>query len=119
MILDSGKRYTALLLGGSVTEIPGYFMIGSGSGATYATDTTLVYAFDRQEKTAVSTTDVYKVKWTGDWTSVEMSGTSLREFGLCLSGTGTTGSMLSKVGLPALAFDGTQELRIEETWRIY
>ena len=119
MILNWGKQQVALLVGGSITSYPTWFMIGSGSGTVVATQTSLINPFDRQAITAVDNSTINKTKWTGDWTSVEMSGNSLREFGICLSGATTTGSMWSRIGLPAISFDGTNELRIEETWEVY
>ena len=44
----------------------------------------------------------------------------LREFGMTISGTGLTGSIWSRTGLAdAITFDGTNELRIEETWEVF
>jgi len=119
MILNWAKREVALFLAGSHTTIPTYFMIGSGSGTAAATQTALLGAFDRQEVTATNGSTLYKVKWTGDWNSVELSGTILREFGVTESGIGTTGSMWSRTALPGVTFDGTNELRVEETWEVY
>jgi hypothetical protein len=48
-----------------------------------------------------------------------MSGLVLREFGLTVSGAGNTGSVWSRTGMPAIIFDGTNELRIEEIWEVY
>lgn len=119
MILNWAKHQTALFFAGSNTNYPTYFMIGSGSGTTSATNTTLVHPADRQAITAVNGSTSQKIKWTGDWASPEVSGIQLTEFGMCISGAGTTGSMWSKVGFPGISFDGTNELRIEETWEIY
>jgi len=39
---------------------------------------------------------------------------------MCLSGTGTTGSMWSRTTIPSLlTFDGTIELRIKENWEVF
>jgi len=119
MILNWTKNQTALLLAGSSSTYPTYFMIGSGSGTTNATDTILVHAWDRQAVTSINANTTQKVKWTGDWTSVEMSGLNLTEFGLCASGATTTGSMWSKTGIPSITFDGSNELRIDENWQTY
>lgn len=120
MILNWGKQRSIMLVGGSTTTIPSYFMLGSGSGTVIATQTALIHAIDRQAVTSTDNTTAYKVKWTGDWSSVEMSGTQpIREFGITISGPTTTGSMWSRVGFPAITFDGTNELRVEETWEMY
>jgi len=120
MILNWGKRDVALTLAGSTTTPPTYMMIGSGSGTPLAAQTELINAYDRQLFTSIDDTTTYKVKWTGDWNTVEMSGTQLREFGMIISGTGLTGSMWSRECLAsAITFDGTNELRIEETWEVF
>lgn len=119
MILNWAKAQTALLLTGSATVYPTYFMIGSGSGTTTAGNTELVHPYDRQAVTSINDDTTQKIKWTGDWNSTEISGIQLTEFGLCASGPTTTGSMWSKIGLPGITFDGTNELRIEENWEVY
>ena len=122
MITNWAKSRMSLYLTGSHTTIPLYFMIGSGSGTVVATQTTLITPWDRQAITSVDGSTAYKVKWIGDWNSVEVSGTtnSLREWGMCISGAGTTGSMWSRTTMPsAITFDGTTELRIQETWEVF
>jgi hypothetical protein len=118
MILNFAKRQTALFLAGSYNTPPTYFMIGSGSGTLVNTQTTLFNPTDRQLVTMTNGSNLYQITWTGDWNSVEMSGLSLNEWGMTISGGATTGSMWSKSVIPALTFDGTSELRIEETWTI-
>jgi hypothetical protein len=121
MILNWTKRNVALILAGSyiTNNYPSYFLIGSGSGITIASQTTLSYATDRQAVTSTNGSTAYKVTWLGDWNSVEMSGTQLKEVGMIISGTGTTGSMWSKTGFAGITFDGTNELRVQESWEIY
>lgn len=120
MILNFGKRDVGLFLAGSTTTPPTYFMIGSGSGTAISTQTSLVTPYDRQAITAVNGSTAYKVQWTGDWNSIQMSGLPLREWGMITSGTGLTGSMWSRTSMPeAIDFDGNSELRIEETWEVY
>ena len=120
MILDWTKRNIAHFLTGSTIDYPTYFMIGSGSGTVVATQTTLFNPSDRQEVTVTNGSTIQKIKWTGDWNSVELSGTTFQEWGMAISGAGTTGSMWSKMVTPnTFTFDGTTELRIEETWEVY
>ena len=54
MILNYTKQQMALFLGGSNTSYPSYFMIGSGSGVSYTSQTTLIAPVDRQEVTSTS-----------------------------------------------------------------
>lgn len=119
MIVNWTKQQVALFLAGSQSSYPNFFMIGSGSGTVAVTQTTLIAPIDRQSVTSTNGSTAYKIKWTGDWNSVEMSGIQLREFGLCISGATTTGSIWSRAGLPAITFNGTNELRIEENWEVY
>lgn len=125
MITDFAKSRVALLLGNSGAStaigscIPTYFIIGSGSGTVVSTQTTLFNAVDRQIFTSTDLTTTQKITWTGDWNTVEMSGIQLREFGVLPSGGALTGSIWSKTGLPSITFDGTNELKIQETWEVY
>ena len=119
VVTNYAKAKLGLFLGGSSTDFPQHFMIGSGSGTANATDTTLVFAVDRQALTQTTFPATQKAAYQGDWNSVEMSGIQLQQFGVTESGTGTTGSMWSIVSLPPLTFDGTNELRIEEVFEVF
>lgn len=119
MLLNHTKEQMALFLGGAGSNYPTYFMLGSGSGIAVATQTVLIAPWDRQAVTSTNTATAQKVMWQGDWNSVELSGLQLREFGMTISGTALTGSMWSRTAIPNLIFDGTNELRIEETWYVY
>ncbi len=123
VILNWGKTRTALFLAGSHADIPTYGMLGSGSGTVAITQTTLISGTDRQAITVANGSTTFKVRYTMDWNSVEMSGVPIKtlwEWGMITSGTGLTGSMWSRTAMPsAITFDGTTELRIEETWEVY
>jgi len=119
MLLNYGKQYVALFLAGSANVYPNYFMLGSGSGTAVATQTALIAPWDRQAVTGTNGSTVYKVTWQGDWNSVEISGLQLREFAMAGSASALAGSIWSRTALPNLIFDGTNELRIEETWVVY
>ena len=122
-ILNWAKTRIPLYLAGSHTTFPTHFMIGSGSGTANATQTELLYPSDRQAITVAVGSTPYKVKYIGDWNSITMSGTAnqrLFEWGMCINEAGTTGSMWSRTAMPnVITFDGTTELRIEETWEVY
>lgn len=120
MLLNWAKSRVALFLAGSNNDYPTYYLIGNGSGTVDTSQTELFNSIDRQPVTLINGSTIYKAKWIGDWNSVEMSGLFLQEWGLSTSGTALTGSMWSKTVMPAnLTFDGTTELRIEETWEVY
>ena len=119
MILNRGKSEMALVLGGSSTIVPTYFIIGTGSSTVAVGNTSLVTASDRQAITGSDVSTTFKVRYTGDWTSTEMSGTVLTEFGMIPSGGALTGSIWSRSVIPGITFDGTNELRVEETWEVF
>ena len=106
-------------MGGSITEVPTYMMVGSGSGTAVASQTALINAWDRQPVTSRDCTTVNKIKFTGDWNSVEVSGLQLKEFAVCGSASTITGSIWSRTSLPNIVFNGAKELRIEEFWEYY
>lgn len=116
-ITNYTKNKTILLIGGSSVNIPTHFFIGVGSSIDSPTDTTLIDGVDSQTFTTTSYPSLQKVRQQGDWNSVEMSGIQLSEFGIG-DQSDSTGSIWSKTGLPSLTFDGTNELRIEETWEV-
>ena len=119
MIVNYGKNRTALLLGGSITDSLDDFIIGTGSSTVLITDTELVTPVDRQAFTSATYPTTQKVEMQGDWNSVEMSGIQLSEFSVLTNAAGLTGSIWSRTGIPSLTFDGTNELRILETWEVY
>lgn len=114
-VLNYARNRATLLFGGSITETMDYFMIGTGSETIVVTQDSLTTPVDRQFTTALTYPSLQKIKSQGDWNSVQMSGIQLTEFGVTISGTGTIGSMWSKTIIPSLTFDGSNELRIEET----
>lgn len=118
-ILNYAKNAVTLGLGGSISLYPSYMMIGSGSGTFSASQSSLIAPRDRQGITSTTYPTSTSLTWQGDWSSVEISGTQLREFGMTGSGTGTNGSMWSRTTCQAITFDGTNELRIEETWEVF
>ncbi len=119
VVTNYTRNQLTLILGGSTTNVPTYFVLGSGSGVAFPTQTILINEMDRQLNTTISNT-TQKVTWQGDWNSVEISGTDLlREVGITVSGAPLTGSIWSRTSLPALTFDGTNELRVEETWEAF
>ena len=119
MILNYGKKHMAMIIGGSATDLPNYMMIGSGSGTVASTQTEMINPWDRQAITSADCSTAYKVKFTTDWTSAEVSGLQLKEFGMIGSAAGTTGSQWERTTMLNVIFNGTQELRIESNWEYY
>lgn len=118
VITNYAKSRISLAIGNSGTFTPTFFVIGSGSGVALPTQTTLFNEKNRQEVTNTTLT-TNKVQWTGDWNSLEVSGLSLSEFGLMVSGPALTGSIASRTSIPSVSFDGSNELRIVEVWEVY
>jgi hypothetical protein len=119
MINNYTKERLALFLGGSTVEYPQYTLIGTGSATVTSSSTELTTPQDRQAHTSRTYPSARKVQYITDWTSLELSGLNISEFGQIGSATGTTGSLLSKVVFPAITFDGTNELRIQEVWEVF
>lgn len=119
VITNYAKNKIGLLIGGSSVPVPTDMMIGTGSSTITAASTTLTTPADRQTFTSDPTFPITAtVNFQADWNSVEMSGLSLKEFGIAGSGIGTNGSMWSIHAVPAITFDGSNELRVEEVWEI-
>lgn len=119
MITSYGKQDVIYLIGGSIISgagIPYQCGIGSGSGTAQSSDVRLYNEESRHAFTEVSYPSAQKIQFITDWNSVEMSGLNLSEFGIFKSGTALTGSLWSRSSLPNVGFEGTTELRIQETW---
>lgn len=120
VITNWTRKQLALFLIGSNTDYPSYMQIGSGSGTATVQQYDLYKPWNKKAVTYANGSAPMKVTWTGDWNSTEVSGSQLYEWGIVLSGTGFTGSMWSRSALSTpLNFDGTSELRTEETWEVY
>ena len=120
VFLDYGKNRLSQMMGGSAIGSIGQIIIGTGSSTITIGDTELTTSSDRQTVTSTTFPLHRKVSFQFDWNSVEISGTNaLTEFGLIESGGGLTGSIWSRDIIPALTFDGTNELRIEFTGEIH
>lgn len=112
-----GKQAATWAIGSNLTNnFIQYVTIGSGSGTVVATDVTLVAETDRNPITGSPDFDTTrKVQFQGDFNSVEMSGTTLTEFGLIASGPSLVGSIWQREGFGSIVFDGTNELQILTT----
>lgn len=119
MIVNYAKQQAALLLAGSNGVVPSYMMIGTGSGTITSSSTELFSAVDKNAFTTIDASVPYKISYSSDWSSIEMSGLTISEWGISTSGTGTTGSIYSHSVFGGIVFDGTNELQIQETWEVY
>lgn len=109
-----GKSGTALYWLGSYL-IPNGMTIGSGSGTKNAGTTALVAPLTFRSFTSRSGATPRFVEFTADWGSTDMSGVTLREFCVQVSG----GTLFSADYVPDATFTGTTELHIEVTWEVF
>ena len=114
MFLTTGKSSTAFLWTGSY-QIPNGIEIGSGSGAKIAGTSGLVAPLLFSAFTSTDTSTSRYVTFSSDFSSVSMSGITLREFGVKASG----GTMWSAEGFPPVTFDGSIELQVQVTWECF
>jgi len=118
---NTGKELVTLGLGSDVGLYIAYMGIGSGSGTVVATQSTLLANTDRNALTgSPNFATSQKVTFQADFNSVELSGTTLTEFGLSetASGTGFPGSMWQIERFGSLVFDGTNELQVVSTLHV-
>ena len=117
-ITNVGKSGMSLLLSQSGTR-PGTIAIGTGSGVVDASNVALINMTSRKVFTSTDVATPTETTFVADWNSLEMSGTQLTEFGVFISGTGTTvGRPWSREGFAAIEFDGTNELQIQVVYKI-
>jgi len=117
-VTNGGLANVALLLAGSGT-IPAYMSIGSGSG-TQLIGLSALYAEIGSRK-SFSDRDILtanQITWQADWTSVEMSGLSLREFGLNKTISGADLQHYVNFETP-IVFNGSIENRLVLRWTIF
>ena len=116
MITTDGREVIANLVGASGVA-PGYFAIGSGETAFNIADTELDHEYDRNEVTTTDLSVSKNTTWVADFSSVEISGTVFREFGLLNNSVG--GNLFHReVLVGSLSFEGDRELQIQTTFRI-
>ncbi|KKK90221.1 hypothetical protein LCGC14_2725260 [marine sediment metagenome] len=115
---NPGKEFVALGLGSDVGLFVAFVGIGSGSGTVLSTQSTLLAERDRNALTGSPNFDTaQKVTFQADFNTVEMSGTTLTEFGISETGSATNfpGSMWQIERFGSIVFDGTNELQIVTT----
>jgi len=117
-----GRSGLALLFGSGanlVQAIPAYCAIGSGSGVLAVTNTHLITEVDRNAIGSRNVSVVNKVTFTTDFSSVEMSGIKLMEFGIFGSSVANGSvNMYNREGFGSLTFDGTNDLQVQVTFEI-
>lgn len=117
VVTNWGKSGLTLIWAGA-TEVPRYCGIGIGSAQVLASDTALVTPTGaRVDFSTRDTSTVQSITYTHDFNSVYMSGVKLTEFGIFPASTG--GSLYVREGLGSVTFDGSIELQIQTTLRLF
>jgi hypothetical protein len=119
MITNIGRSGLALAFCGSMT-IPTMMDIGTGSAAMSVTRSGLVTPAATAFYTTRDMSTSTEANWTYDFSSVTMSGLAFKEFGLRTSGGGLgSGNFFNVDNVTSLTYDGTNELQIQLTYKIY
>jgi hypothetical protein len=114
-VTTNGLSAIAAIIGASGLSVPTHFAIGSGNTAANIADTTLENEWDRNAVTSRDLTIAKSVTWIGDFSSVEVSGLALTEFGLLNSAAG--GNLFHRDVIGSIQFDGEVELQLQTTFR--
>ena len=114
---DVGKEFIALRIGSSLPNLyVSCIAVGQGSGTAVAGDTVLLDETVRNMITgSPNFSTAKKIVFQGDFSSVQMSGTALSEFGLFQSGVLGVGSTWQREAFGSAVFDGTNELQVTST----
>lgn len=113
-LVSDGIETIAGAIGGS-GAIPSHMAIGTGSTTVTDAQTALNTEVDRNILTNINTATAKDVIQTGDFSSTEMSGNTLGEFGLF--NAASAGSMFLREAVAADSFEGDRELQIQVTLR--
>lgn len=114
-ITTDGLNTIRSLIGSPQPTIPTHMAIGSGTTAFDIANASLVKENDRNELTSYDLS-VNKVgTYVADFSSTEVSGLDVTEFGLL--NAGTAGSLFHREVITKLTFEGERELQIQTSFR--
>jgi hypothetical protein len=111
-----GLSGIALRIGSNV-PVPSHMAIGSGSGTATTANTGLIVELDRNSLSSTDFTTIRKAIFTVDFSSIEMSGLTVTEFGIFTISSG--GKLWSRESFPSVAFTGVEELQVEVTYEVF
>jgi len=103
------------LVGSPQPTIPTHMAIGSGTTAFNVTDTTLEKENDRNTLTSYDMSTAKTVTYISDFSSSQLSGLDVSEFGLM--NAATNGSLFHREVIGNLSFAGDRELKIQTSFR--
>lgn len=106
------------LIGSPQPTNPTHLAIGSGTTAFAVTDTQLEGEVDRNELTSYDNSVNKVATFIADFSSTEISGLNVSEFGLFNTGTVDTGSIFQREVITNLAFEGDRELQVQVSLRV-
>ena len=115
MIVDDGIETVAGVIGSAVVNRPSHHAIGTGSTTVVAGDTALNAETDRNDISSADLSVVKNVTYITDFSSTEVSGTSVAEFGLF--NAASAGSMIHREAIETIEFEGDRELQLQSTLR--
>jgi len=116
-ITHVGKSGLALLLGPGGSR-PLAIAIGDGSGIVNVFNTDLINETDRASFSSTDIATAEEITFISDFNSLEMSGRTLKEFGVYSSATAGVGLCWSREGFTGVEFDGTNEVQIQVIYKI-
>lgn len=121
VMTDISLSGTAALLTGSTTLIPRFCAIGTGSMAESASVGSLATEAlsERRNFSSRDDTTQRQVTWTFDYGAVEMSGTSLSEFGVASGSTIEVQDLWNIEEFASSEFDGSNELQVQVTYQYF
>ena len=106
-------------LGSNIPINVGAVEVGYGSGAPAVTDVTLINGSLRMPLTgSPNFTQPRIVTFQGDFNAMQLSGLSMKELGLFMSGALLNGSAYAHEGFNAVTFDGTNELQVSYSMQV-
>lgn len=119
MITNYGLEQFAIRLGSDIPA-PLYGAIGIGSGLVATTNITLGSEAERNYISALDVSVAKRIAFETDFSTIEMSGLALSEFGMFNQSGINVGSCFTReqLNLP-ISFDGTNELKIVVNVDVY
>ena len=115
MLVDDGIECIAGVIGSAVVKRPTHAAIGTGSDTLTAGDTALLTETDRNIFTNVDLSVAKDATFIADFSSTEISGTAMQEFGLF--NAASAGSMFNREIVATISFEGDRELQLQTTFR--
>lgn len=120
VVTNYARERTALRLGSQVDYLGSpYVAIGSGAATIGVATTGLAHYWDRNLITGSPDMTVAQyVTWTTDFTSTELSGLTMRQFGMFVESSGGKAWQVENMS-QIQTYTGAEELQIEITWKVY